>query len=428
MPYHDFILLKAHSDTVLEVLVSEIRQMNEPQVHFGAAPSSFGIRLLSKVLRKTSRRAATMMDAIDELIPQNSTENAEDMPQTEWSLHRGPAAEAGSILTWDGGAQVFASLDVRVSALTDRPEWVLVEHCDQISGMATKAFGLSMQIPDTEVYFFRRTVGDENAPRCEFYVYRGGENERRVMSNFNYLEQQPDESYWEAYADGLPHALEEGLDYEGLHESDVMTPERQDVILARLGVRYDSLFHARSVVDPVLISEKPGGAPLTSVAEIDRYDPLEGMEVRPVGPMEMMGEFIADLRKGLDEARDRDDLTPEQREELAKHTRNLDQAERMERISDFAMTGGGAPDRYQTRADAMRGLARLLIECDIDREDVAAWLNRLIQNYETTDWDATYESVAELVIAAPIEHGRQSMMMSEVDAILTVLSGQARVG
>lgn len=252
--YLDFIVVEAPEIDVLRVMATYRADMGVPDM--GATPAFPG----AGDPDKKPGMIGLMWWALKQWIfsPKDPPEDSGD----DLFLHTDTAAELDRMIIWGNDNDgVTVPVETRVSGLLSSPDWTLVEFADLISGMSMTAMHLSTQMPEEDVFFFRRSGRRTNQPQFDFHHYRAGEQRRRVMSHCTVpTEGDP---WWEGYAEGPMLPFEDPEAYKTSDQATLLTADKQADILARMGVPLGALFDPDMRESAVLISDKPGGAPLS---------------------------------------------------------------------------------------------------------------------------------------------------------------------
>lgn len=103
-------------------------------------------------------------------------------PIEPFGLHFDANAEPERLLTRETDDPAFL-IEQRVSTLADRPDWILVEFINMMSGLSLTAALLSEPLPGTDVYYFRRTYTQTLKTQHDYHLYRDGQPIRRVMAH-----------------------------------------------------------------------------------------------------------------------------------------------------------------------------------------------------------------------------------------------------
>ncbi|MEM7059606.1 MAG: hypothetical protein AAF557_18635 [Pseudomonadota bacterium] len=256
--YLDFIVVEAPQIDVLRVMAAYRAEMGVPE---DADPTEFAgggdpdkrPSVLGLMWWALKQRIFSPKDE-----PIDFESNAQDL-----FLHADEAAGLDRRITWSQDGQVFGlPVETRISGIAGREDWTLVEFSDVISGMSMTATRLSEELPEEDVFFFRRSGSKAKEPHFDFHHYRAGEQRRRVMSHCTHpTDGSP--AWWEGHAEGPMLPFEDPAAYEGKDGAEILTAARQSDLLKRLDLPEDLIFDPQLRIDAVLISDKPGGAPLS---------------------------------------------------------------------------------------------------------------------------------------------------------------------
>ena len=167
------------------------------------------------------------------------------------------------LITWRDGEETPAR---RVSAIAMRPTWSLLEFADPSRGLSQVAADLSEALGGREVFFFRRSGAEAQAPLFDYHLYRGASPERRVFSHCTFPKRG--EPWWEAAAEGPLTPYEDAGLYDGAEQADLVTDRTLGAILAAMGLDMAELFSLKARQSPILFDDRPGGAPLSQMAGV----------------------------------------------------------------------------------------------------------------------------------------------------------------
>ncbi len=284
--YQDFILVNASQEDVLRAIVEDLKSAAEddfqdapmplmaipprdpeareafeaahpashlmPKTLVGAVLSMLGIGRR----RRIAAYEAAMADFVD------------DMPVLDaYSMHLGTAEPITRVMppAYGPGEPEALNDDVQVSAIAGS-EWTLVEYTEQVSGMSMLGFQLSMALESCDVLYFRRSGTLAIEPHFDFHLYRDGDTVRRVLCHCTHPNGDPAQAWWEAIADRPQTRYEPSSVYAGAVERDLLTDARIETILGTIGLSFAKLFGAEQRCNSVLLSRRPGGAPLSVAA------------------------------------------------------------------------------------------------------------------------------------------------------------------
>ena len=267
--YQDFILVKAPRDKTLAA-VREILAKRESGGNEASASSAFVVipKVITRVFSRRLRPEEQIKSSVEAPEPE-----IELPPQPALSLHIDDSAMvAGPMITWERGplSDPQTALeplpryheDVRISSPKAAPEYTLVEFREDISGMCLWAHDLSTRLRDRDVLYFRRSGDLAHDIHFDFHVYRDGSTLRRVLCHSTWPLGDETQEWWEGITDGDLTRYETAHLYSGVAEIDLLDAEKQESILAYLGLSYNHLFRIGATKDAVLISRRPGGEPI----------------------------------------------------------------------------------------------------------------------------------------------------------------------
>lgn len=270
--YQDFVLVKAPRDKTLAAIRDILARRASGEDP--AAGSAF--MALPKVITRVFSRRLRPEEQVK--VPVEPAEPEIELPpQPPLALHFDEAAAApGTMITWERGplSDPRTALeppsryhdDIRVSSPKAAPEYTLVEFREDISGMCLLARDLSTRLHDRDVLYFRRSGDIAHDIHFDFHVYREGATLRRVLCHSTWPLGEETKEWWEGITDGELTRYETAHLYSGVADMDLLDSEKQESILAYLGLSYDMLFKPNATKDAVLISRRPGGEPLDPMA------------------------------------------------------------------------------------------------------------------------------------------------------------------
>lgn len=188
-------------------------------------------------------------------------------------MHTGEAARPGELLTSDGapayGAPAFGipaedreTDEMRISIPRAAPDWTLVEYVETVPGLSILAVGLTEHLKGRDVLYFRRSGARAAEQQHDFHCYRDRDMRRRVLSHASYPDGIGGQEWWEGVTDGRITEYEPGGLYDGAREATLLSADKIERILGRIGLSTSALFREGATYDAILFSRKPGGVPL----------------------------------------------------------------------------------------------------------------------------------------------------------------------
>lgn len=188
---------------------------------------------------------------------------AMDIQNMPLFLHCDEDAELDRLITWSMEEDSSGiPPETRVSALAEHPGWTMVEFADPMSGVSYTAMNLSTDLAGAPVYYFRRSGSGTDQPHFDFHHYLDGEQRRRVSSQLR-ISKPRGRPRWEGCSQGAYLPFEDPILYDRADAAMMMTANKQLALLGQMGLSMASLFGAGARDKPVLISDKPGGAPVS---------------------------------------------------------------------------------------------------------------------------------------------------------------------
>lgn len=290
--YLDFSLVKADLADVEAALIQSLP--NYDDMEFSAKPfrPSFFMRLIMRLMGiKQGESGATYGSGMsaeqraeaDEMIKATTEPLEPGEGPLPYTIHRDAAADPDRPIVKlappgsgpnDGvGAWQTGNDDVRISTLTTAPGWVLIEHIEWSSGGSMLCSGLSGQMPDQDVLYFRYSGQNAEEKHYDFHVNRDyGTPVRRLChetwpmsGGFGSSFRNPDDAEWEGILDGEVCAYEpEGL-YDGVTDETALDNSKLDAILDHNGWSIQKLFGPDARRNPVLFSRRIGGEELNAI-------------------------------------------------------------------------------------------------------------------------------------------------------------------
>ncbi|MEM9584133.1 MAG: hypothetical protein AAGA08_13565 [Pseudomonadota bacterium] len=264
--YQDFLLIKAPQSEVIDA-VCAVTLETDMQPEAQPAPSSRAGGMMKALLKRMPLSKA--LRKAEEIDPEQAPNGETQKPFT---LHRGDAALLADLLTTERGPSYLDKSqphermayfdDVRVSAI-DGSDWVLVEYREFVSGISLLGYGLSTKLQGRDVLYFRRSGDLISEYHNDFHVYQDGETLRRVLCHSTWPEGDIQQEWWENTLDGQMTTYEPDDLYQNAGEMDLLDNAMLESILAKLELSSQKLFSRVLTRDPVLISRRPGGEPLS---------------------------------------------------------------------------------------------------------------------------------------------------------------------
>ncbi|MGF1500393.1 MAG: hypothetical protein ACFBSD_01130 [Paracoccaceae bacterium] len=289
--YQDFLLVAAPPETVLPALLEIARRQAIPPTP--SAEADAAIRMMQEMgeslgdeRRSLGRQLWTMARIfvgvkllywrvrLQQVLGLRKPPPPPDPEEASGlSLHVDDAAEPERPITWSADA-THAPFAMRLSGLAARPGWTLVECAEMVSGWSPTAGELSDALPGTEVHFFRRSGSETPETQHDYHLYCDGVQARRVLAHLTVPEapegETPAEPWWEGIAEGPVQSHEDARHYMTATEAETITAETQAAMLDRLGLPPSMLWAEGGRVQSVLISTRPGGAPIEEVGALLR--------------------------------------------------------------------------------------------------------------------------------------------------------------
>lgn len=260
--HQDFLLVPALAEEVRDALKAEFEARETGN---SAARKAKSEGLMGRAVRAI--RVSTRTLRKEEQLDPGQMPEIPAAPRPPLRLTSGEDTRvAGTMLTSRLGATPDQEMDdIRVSVPRAAPDWALIEYRELAAGASLLGCALSKRLPGKDVLYFRRSGDVAQDIHFDFHVYQDGMAVRRVLSHSTWPTDDLGDETWEGVSEGAPTRYEAESFDPAADEADLLDEQKQERILAYLGLSYDHLFRPGSTNDPHLISRREGGSMFLSI-------------------------------------------------------------------------------------------------------------------------------------------------------------------